>query len=280
MAVSASKRRFPSFMSSEMPTFLRRIVDGPAISLVVVIVAVIIWEMAVGLTGVRGFILPAPSAIAANAWNERALVAEHTAYTVWGIASGYAVASIFALAVAMAMIQVPVIERILMPIFVALESVPKIAIAPLILLWIGTGLVSQLLVIVSVTFFPIVINAVTGFKNVDRGLINVFRSIKTTRRQTFFRLQLPYALPYVFAGLRIATTLSVLGAIVAEWLAASRGVGYLILSGSFNFNTARSFTAIIVLAAIGMIFFSAISALERRFSWRVRQERDATASTK
>ena len=267
-------------MSSEMPTFLRRIVDGPAISLVVVIVAVIIWEMAVGLTGVRGFILPAPSAIAANAWNERALVAEHTAYTVWGIASGYAVASIFALAVAMAMIQVPVIERILMPIFVALESVPKIAIAPLILLWIGTGLVSQLLVIVSVTFFPIVINAVTGFKNVDRGLINVFRSIKTTRRQTFFRLQLPYALPYVFAGLRIATTLSVLGAIVAEWLAASRGVGYLILSGSFNFNTARSFTAIIVLAAIGMIFFSAISVLERRFSWRVRQERDATASTK
>ena len=94
-----------------------------------------------------------------------------------------------------------------------------------------------------------------GFKEVDRGLADVFRSVDASERQMFFRLRLPYAMPYIFAGLRIATTLAVLGAIVAEWLAASNGLGYLVLSGSFNFNTARSFAAIIALAVIGTIFF-------------------------
>jgi ABC-type nitrate/sulfonate/bicarbonate transport system permease component len=114
-----------------------------------------------------------------------------------------------------------------------------------------------------------------GFKQVDQGLLDVFRSVDATSRQTFFRLRLPYAVPYIFAGLRIATTLAVLGAIVAEWLAATDGIGYLVLSGSFNFNTARSFAAIILLAVIGMSFFGAMGAVERALSWR-RPSEEAT----
>lgn len=155
-----------------------------------------------------------------------------------------------------------------MPIFVGLQSVPKIAIAPLILVWVGAGIGSKVLVVMSIAFFPIVINTMTGFKEVDRGLADVFRSVAATERQMLLRLRLPYAVPYIFAGLRIATTLAVLGAIVAEWLAASNGLGYLVLSGSFNFNTARSFAAIIALAIIGMTFFNLMSWAERRISWR------------
>jgi ABC-type nitrate/sulfonate/bicarbonate transport system permease component len=96
----------------------------------------------------------------------------------------------------------------------------------------------------------------------------VFRSVAATERQMLLKLRLPYAMPYIFAGLRIGTTLAVLGAIVAEWLAASNGLGYLVLSGSFNFNTARSFAAIIALAIIGTTFFNIMSWLERKISWR------------
>ena len=117
-------------------------------------------------------------------------------------------------------------------------------------------------------FFPIVINTMAGFKEVDRGLAELFRSVAASERQLLFKLRLPYAVPYIFAGLRIATTLAVLGAIVAEWLAASSGLGYLVLSGSFNFNTARSFAAIIALAIIGTAFFALMSWFEQRISWR------------
>ena len=159
-------------------------------------------------------------------------------------------------------------ERLIMPIFVGLQSVPKIAIAPLILVWVGAGIGSKILVVMSIAFFPIVINTMAGFKEVDQGLTDVFRSVAATERQMLVKLRLPYAVPYIFAGLRIATTLAVLGAIVAEWLAASNGLGYLVLSGSFNFNTARSFAAIIALAVIGTLFFNLMSWIETRVSWR------------
>jgi NitT/TauT family transport system permease protein len=155
-----------------------------------------------------------------------------------------------------------------MPLFVGLQSVPKIAVAPLILIWVGAGTGSKILVVMSIAFFPIVINTLAGFKQVDEGAIDVFRTVAATERQQLLLLRIPYAVPYIFAGLRIATTLTVMGAIVAEWLAASDGLGYLVLSGSFNFNTARTFTAIIMLSIIGMVFFHLMSWVEARVSWR------------
>jgi NitT/TauT family transport system permease protein len=228
-----------------------------------------VWEAAVRLLDVPRFLLPAPSEIALLARDEWPLIQMHGLSTIWSVASGYVSAAVFALAVSALMIRYPLLERLIMPIFVGLQSVPKIAIAPLILVWVGAGLGSKILVVASIAFFPIVINTMAGFKEVDRGLADVFRSVAASERQMFLRLRLPYAMPYIFAGLRIATTLSVLGAIVAEWLAASNGLGYLVLSGSFNFNTARSFAAIIALAIIGTAFFGLMSWIERLISWRV-----------
>jgi NitT/TauT family transport system permease protein len=234
-----------------------------------VLALVLLWEAAVRLLDVPRFLLPAPSEIAQLARDEWPLIQMHGLSTIWSVASGYVSAVVFALAVSALMIRYPLLERLIMPIFVGLQSVPKIAIAPLILVWVGAGLGSKILVVASIAFFPIVINTMAGFKEVDRGLADVFRSVAASERQMFLRLRLPYAMPYIFAGLRIATTLSVLGAIVAEWLAASNGLGYLVLSGSFNFNTARSFAAIIALAIIGTAFFGLMSWIERLISWRV-----------
>ena len=225
----------------------------------VILVAILLaaWEAAVQGFDIQRFLLPAPSEIARLAYDEWPLLQMHALQTIWSILTGYAAAVVFALAVSALMIRFPLVERLIMPIFVGLQSVPKIAIAPLILVWVGAGAASKILVVASIAFFPIVINTMVGFHEVDRGLRDVFRSVAATERQTFFRLRLPYAVPYIFAGLRIATTLAVLGAIVAEWLAASNGLGYLVLSGSFNFNTARSFAAIITLAIVGTAFFLA-----------------------
>lgn len=245
---------------------------------IVVVVLVAGWEAAVRLLDVPRFLLPAPSEIAHLMYVEWALIQMHALQTIASILAGYSAAVVFALAVSALMIRVPLAERLIMPIFVALQSVPKIAIAPLILVWVGAGIASKILVVGSMAFFPIVINTMVGFHEVDRGLRDVFRSVAATERQTFLRLRLPFAVPYIFAGLRIATTLAVLGAIVAEWLAASNGLGYLVLSGSFNFNTARSFAAIIALAVIGSAFFALMSWVEGLIAWR-RRSGDATVPT-
>ena len=237
-------------------------------SLLLMICLLVIWEASVRYFEIPAFLLPAPSQIAELMIEEWPLIQMHSLATIWAILTGYVTAVIFALAVSALMIRFPLLERLIMPIFVGLQSVPKIAIAPLILVWIGAGMGSKIAVVMSIAFFPIVINTMAGFKEVDRGLADVFRSVAATEQQMLFKLRLPYAIPYIFAGLRIATTLAVLGAIVAEWLAASNGLGYLVLSGSFNFNTARSFAAIIALAVIGTVFFNFMSWIESRVSWR------------
>jgi NitT/TauT family transport system permease protein len=219
-------------------------------------VLLLVWEASVRVFEIPAFLLPAPTQIAELMIDEWSLIYMHSMATIWAILTGYLTAVIFALIVSALMIRFPLLERLIMPIFVGLQSVPKIAIAPLILVWIGTGMGSKIAVVMSIAFFPIVINTMAGFKEVDRGLTDVFKSVAATEQQMLFKLRLPYAIPYIFAGLRIATTLAVLGAIVAEWLAASNGLGYLVLSGSFNFNTARSFAAIIALAVIGTVFFN------------------------
>ena len=245
--------------------------------ILLVVALVVIWQVLTRALEIPNFLLPAPTDVAKLMVDEWPLIQMHSLASIGSIISGYVVAVLFALTVSALMIRFPLVERLIMPIFVGLQSVPKIAIAPLILVWVGAGIGSKILVVTSIAFFPIVINTMAGFKEVDRGLADVFRSVNANERQMFFRLRLPYAMPYIFAGLRIATTLSVLGAIVAEWLAASNGLGYLVLSGSFNFNTARSFAAIIALAVIGTVFFSLMSWVERRISWK-REGSDSTTT--
>jgi NitT/TauT family transport system permease protein len=254
----------------------RRVIERVS-PILLIVVLVILWQVLTRAFEVPNFLLPAPTDVVRLMIAEWPLIQMHSLVSIGSILSGYVAAALFALIVSALMIRFPLFERLIMPIFVGLQSVPKIAIAPLILVWVGAGIESKILVVASIAFFPIVINTMAGFKEVDRGLADVFRSVDASERQMFFRLRLPYAMPYIFAGLRIATTLAVLGAIVAEWLAASNGLGYLVLSGSFNFNTARSFAAIIALAVIGTIFFNLMSWIERMISWK-RETSDSTTT--
>jgi NitT/TauT family transport system permease protein len=241
---------------------------GPGLAWTILAVSVVIWEFLIWFFKVPSFILPSPSAILELTIKERGLVWMHLRTTLWEIGIGYGVSAIFGVCVAIVVVQYPLVERIVMPFLVASQTIPKIAVAPLFVIWFGAGVSSKILVIGLITFFPITINTITGFKEVESNYLDVFRSVAASDRDIFLRLRLPYSVPYIFAGLQVATTLSVLGAIVAEWVASSQGIGYLILSGSSNFNTARTFTGILALVIVGMVFFNLVSCAERLFSWR------------
>lgn len=275
-ATTSNLEATPTGAASSGGKTVRALVDRYG-SLLLVLCIVAFWEFSVRYFDIPRFLLPAPSEVVALMYREWSLLQMHATATILSIVSGYAAAVVFALSISALMIRFPLVERLIMPIFVGLQSVPKLAIAPLILIWVGAGFGSKVLVVAAIAFFPIVINTMTGFKQVDRGLRDVFSSVAANERQVFTQLRLPYAMPYIFAGLRIATTLAVLGAIVAEYLAASNGLGYLVLSGSFNFNTARSFAAIISLAFIGTFFFWLMSLVESRLSWKAKAGGDQTS---
>lgn len=239
---------------------------SPAVAAFVALVAA--WEAGVRLGEVPAFVLPAPSAILAKLLVDLPLLGPHTLATLQEIVVGYLVAAGGGLLAAVLIVQFRTVERVVYPYIVASQTIPKIAIAPLLIIWLGAGMLPKILIVAVISFFPVTVNTVTGLRAVEENYLNLMRSVAATDAQVFLRLRFPYALPYVFAGLKLATTLSVLGAIVAEFMGASEGLGYLILSSTFNFEVARVFVALIVLVAIGVAFFGVISLLERALSWR------------
>ena len=246
--------------------------------LAAVVALIAIWELLTRLFEVPTYLIPRPGLVALALSEHFELILKESWVTTSEILLGYALSIVVGIPLALAIFLWPPFARAIYPLLVSSQAMPKVAVAPLLIVWFGFGLLPKVLIAFLIAFFPIVINTMVGFKEVDRGLADVFRSVSANERQLFMKLRLPYAMPYIFAGLRIATTLSVLGAIVAEWLAASNGLGYLVLSGSFNFNTARSFAAIIALAVIGTGFFALMSWIERLVSWKRHGGNDSTTT--
>ncbi len=239
-----------------------------SLALAAFVAFVALWEAAVRVAGIPAFVLPAPSAIFAKFLADIPLLQKHTLVTLEEIFVGYLVAAAFGLLIAVLIVQFKTVERVVYPYIVASQTVPKIAIAPLLIIWLGAGMLPKVLIVAVTAFFPITVNAVTGLRDVEENYLHLLHSVAATDAQVFLRLRLPYALPFIFAGLKLATTLSVLGAIVAEFMGASEGLGYLILSSTFNFEVARVFVSLILLVLIGVLFFGAVAFCERRLSWK------------
>jgi ABC-type nitrate/sulfonate/bicarbonate transport system permease component len=239
-----------------------------ALALSVFGVLLVVWEAAVRLGGIPTFVLPAPSVIAAKFWTDLALLRQHALVTLYEILVGYLVAAGAGLLIAVLVVRFKTVEQIVYPYIVASQTIPKIAVAPLLIIWLGAGMLPKILIVAVTAFFPVTVNTVTGLRAAEENYLNLLRSVAATETQVFVHLRVPYALPFVFAGLKLATTLSVLGAIVAEFMGASEGLGYLILSSTFNFEVPRVFVSLIALVSIGVLFFGLVSWLERRLSWR------------
>ncbi len=222
---------------------------------------VAIWGASVELLGTPEYLVPAP-------WDLPSAVptgfADHVWVTAQEVLLGFAAANSLAFVVAVCFVQSRLLERGMYPLAIALKTTPIVAIAPLLVLWFGTGLLSKVVAAALISFFPMLVNTIRGLRAADPEADELFTALRATRRQRFLRLQVPTSLPYVFAALKISASLAVVGAIVGEFVGAKAGLGFVILQSSYNFQTAQLFVAIIGAAVLGITLFGFISLVERR----------------
>jgi NitT/TauT family transport system permease protein len=257
----AVARRTPRLWRGLRPRAALAAAGPPALA---ALVAVVAWEAWVRMRDVPEYLVPAPTAVtgALAADPSRYIEAGWTSLTeaLAGLALGAGAA--FLLAVVMAHSRP--LERALYPLALLVKVTPVIAVAPLFIIWFGFGAWPKLLVAALITFFPMLVNAITGLRSVDPSAHDFMRALHASRWQVFWRLRLPSSLPYVFAALRISVPLSIIGAVVAEWMSGDGGVGQIILIANGALDTPALFAAVVVLAVIAVALTGALALLERR----------------
>ncbi len=234
---------------------------GASLSILVVLLGV--WEIWTQLAEVPRWQLPSPSVIASELFNSRALLWGHTLVTLVEVVLGFAAALAVGLLLAGGIAYSRILERAVYPIIIASQTIPIIAIAPLLLIWVGYGVAPKIIVVALISFFPISVNTVDGLRSVDPDMISMMRTLGATRWQIFTKVQIPASLPQMFSGIKIGIAISVIGAVIGEWVGASSGLGYLMTYSQPLFLTARVFASIVVLSAMGIGLFVAASIVER-----------------
>jgi NitT/TauT family transport system permease protein len=223
----------------------------------------VIWEVLVRIGGVRPLLLPAPSVIAVELAESPAWFAEQTAYTIGVSLGGFALAAVLGIAFAILIVEWSILDRLLFPLFIALNSVPKVAIAPLFIIWFGTGSEPKVAIAFLIAVFAVVIDTALGLRSVPPDQIDLARALRGSRLRVLVRIKMYCALPHVFAGLKVAMSLALVGAIVGEFVSSQKGLGFVILTAQGSFDTPRVFAAIIILSVVGVGLIGMIDVIER-----------------
>jgi NitT/TauT family transport system permease protein len=221
------------------------------------------WQAAVVLLAIPDIILPSPSAIADYLIRRNQLFLNHTWPTLMQTVLGFALAVVGGILLAILVSLTEIGKRGVMPLLVVAQIVPKIAVAPLLMLWFGLGDLSRVLIAFLIAFFPIVINTVSGLTSVSREIVLLGRAFARSRWQFFWKIQLPHALPYIFDGMKISITLAIIGVIVAEFVSSQRGLGYLIMFANGRLDTVMMMTSIVVLSVVGLALYAVIALAAR-----------------
>jgi NitT/TauT family transport system permease protein len=232
------------------------------------VVLVVLWEAGVRVFNVPTFVLPTPSSIAAAAWAARASLPGHTWTTLWESLAGFGLAIAIGVPLAVLIAASTLLRNTIYPLIVVTQSVPKVAIAPVIIIFLGVGEFPKILIAFLVCFFPIVVDTATGLNAVPPELVDLSRSLRASRLQEFVKIRFPTAIPFIFSGLKIAVALSVVGAVVGEFVQADRGLGYLIVVATSYWKTPLAFAAMALLSAMGIALFALVALIERLcFPW-------------
>jgi NitT/TauT family transport system permease protein len=223
----------------------------------------VVWEVLVRALGVKPVILPPPSSVWLEFWTDPVWYLRHGWYTLLVTLGGFGLAVAFGVALAVLIVESRLMEKTVYALIVGLNSVPKVAVAPLFVIWLGTGVEPKIAIGFLIAVFAIVIDAVLGLKSVPADILDLARALRGGRFATLWRIRFPCALPSLFAGMKVAISLALVGAIVGEFVSSQRGLGYVILSAQGNFDTVRVFAAIFVLAMMGVLLFWIVSWAER-----------------
>ena len=227
------------------------------------VVALALWEIATRALSIPPYLLPAPSAIIESMAKNSAVLIKESVGTTLEILLGFALSVVVGIPLALAIYLWRPFARAIYPVLVSSQAVPKVAIAPLFLVWFGFGLLPKVLIAFLIAFFPVVINTTMGLAALEREKIYLAQSMGLGPFATFFKIQLPNAMPSIFAGLKISITFAVVGAVVGEFVGGQGGLGYLLLIANGNMDTALLFGGIVALTVLGVVLFLLIGVVER-----------------
>ncbi len=220
------------------------------------------WEWGVRAFGIPFYILPAPSRIGALLVAERGLLLGEASVTLFEIFLGFAVAFVVGIGLALLIFASRTVERAVYPLVIASQTIPVFAIAPLLIVWLGYGMLSKVAMAALIVFFPIVVNTVDGLRSADPDAINLLLILGATPAQVLLKIRAPAALPFVFSGIRIAVATSVIGAVIGEWVGATQGLGFLMIHANAQLHIDLVFAAIAVLSLMAILLFLAVSGAE------------------
>lgn len=247
--------------------------------LLLIVLLIVLWELAIRLFRIPPYLIPAPEAVVKQLfaqWDELLGQAIPTTVATLG---GFAMSIAFGIPIALVIAYSRTIESYVYPLLVFSQSVPKIAIAPLFVVWFGFGIIPKVICAFMLGFFPVVVSTVMGFKSVDPDMLDLARSMRAGKLETFMRISLPQALPSIFAGLKVSITLAVVGAVVGEFVGSNSGIGYLLQIANGTFDLPLMFAALVVLSAIGVLLFVAVDLVERvSIPWHASHRADFTAT--
>jgi NitT/TauT family transport system permease protein len=228
----------------------------------------IVWEIACVVMKIPDYIVPTPHRVVQKILESWSLLYANSLTSMAEIVLGFVLASVCAILCAIAIVHSRRVEAILEPFLVVSQVVPKVALAPLFIIWFGHGILPKIIIAMMIAFFPVLVNAVVGLRSIDAEILELMESIAANKRQTFWRVRLPNSLPYIFPALKVAALLSIVGAMVGEFVGSDRGLGYLMIIGDVNLDTDLLFAALVVVTVFGMVVYAIIEAFERRIESR------------
>jgi NitT/TauT family transport system permease protein len=250
-----------------------------SLSVSFIILVVILWEIFTTFFKIPQYLLPSPTATMTSFVAKWPALSVELIYTLEEIIVGFVVGTVVAFGLAVVIASSPLLPKILYPVIIAVQVVPKIALAPVFLVWFGYGEIPITMITALICFFPVLVNSIKGLVTIDQSIADLMSSLYASRRQVFLKVQLPNCIPYLFASLKVAMTFAIIGAIVGEWIGgASHGVGYLMLVYSSNFDTAPLFAGIFLITLVGIVLF-AITALFEKLAAPWAQPVELTFST-
>ncbi len=242
-------------------------------------ILLVVWDLAIRLFRIPPYLIPAPEAVVKQLIAEWPKLWRESLVTTYETLGGFALSIAFGIPMALLIAYSRTVESFVYPLLVFSQSVPKIAIAPLFVVWFGFGIIPKVICAFMLGFFPVVVSTVVGFKSVEPDMIDLARSMKASKIGTFMRISLPQALPSIFAGLKVSVTLAVVGAVVGEFVGSNSGIGYLLQIANGNFDLPLMFAALTVLSAIGVLLFVAVDVVERvMIPWHASHRNDFTAT--
>jgi NitT/TauT family transport system permease protein len=271
LAVEPAARRAPKSAGATVAASLR---DGAAAvadnipAAIFFLLLIVAWQVVVTARHVSDFVLPSPLVILETTLQYFPLLMKHTWTTTYEIGIGFIIGNLIAVAMALLIVNSRLAEKALYPLLIASQTIPKVAIAPLFIIWFGSGIAPKVIITAVICFFPTVVNTVQGLKATDENAIDLLRLVAASRLQVFTKLQFPNALPYFFAGLKISIALAVIGAIIGEWVGANSGLGYVIMYSTQTLRTDFMFAALLLISVLGVVLYLIVVLLERLFSWR------------